>query len=153
MLKLMWKSWGDGRAGGAFWAGYIWREGKRQWTRGILHISIYRRTVSFMLKPYYSMWNSFLCLLFGPQLSWLWKWQPLLSADRAVVIHCLAIYCTKLPQLIWCQVQISINIVTFHLYYVCACGGVHMFSCVLKWNKDVVFSYGSLQMFYIFYKL
>jgi len=40
-----------------------------------------------------------------------WRLLSCLSADRAVVIHCISIYCTKLPQLIWCQVQISINTV------------------------------------------
>jgi len=41
-----------------------------------------------------------------------------LSADRAVVTQCIAIYCKKLQQLICCHVHISINIVMFHLYCV-----------------------------------
>jgi hypothetical protein len=53
-----------------------------------------------------------------------------LSADWAVVNQCIAICCTKVPQLIWCNVQISINVVMFHLYCVCACGGVHVLTCV-----------------------
>ena len=38
---------------------------------------------------------------------------------------CIAIYCTKLTQLIWCHVQITVNIVTFHLFCVC----VHVEVC------------------------
>ena len=52
-----------------------------------------------------------------------------LSADRAVVIQCIAICCNKLQQLICCHVHISINIVMFHLYCVCVCVHVQVRTC------------------------
>ena len=119
--------------------------------------SIYRWTVSFVLQQNCYMRNSFLCSLVG-------LCAPAYEHRRQSCGHaCISIYCTKLPQLIWCHVLIGIYTVTFHLYCLCVCVCVcvcvcmwrcaHAQLCVLKWKKRCSILLQFIANIFILYKL
>jgi len=75
ILKLIWKSKGDGICGeGAFWAGYIWREEVVVNTRHSHHQYYIQLNSQLYAPAAYSIRKSPLCSLVGPQLSWLRTW-------------------------------------------------------------------------------
>jgi hypothetical protein len=149
---MIWKTKGDGMCGeGAFWTGYIRGSGVEHlaFSVSVLCTGEQLALCSSCITP----WE------ITPCVQWLGHSCPGDEYGRpsfcrlccGYPMHGHLLYQATTTHM--CHEQISVNIVTFHLYCVCMCRCARAQLCVLKWNKNAAFSYGSLQMFYMSYKL